>query len=267
MPFFKLLPKFAAVQLKTMTQFRANFLLGAVGQAIYTLLGVVFVDALLPAGESLNGWSFWHVILLFGFGDLAFGLSAIFMFRIFLGFEANYIIAGRLDQLLVQPLPVLTSLVLRNMDLNHLAVVLKGAALVALASDHLDLDWSLTAVVRIGVLAGCGAAVYAGLYLAFVSLGFWFRRRSSLALPVLSLNYLTQYPLSIYPTPLQAVLTFVLPLGLATYYPVHALLQFHGAPGIVTIPFWLLPVISALVLLFGIRAFHMGLRSYVGSGT
>lgn len=267
MPFLRLLPKFAAVQLKTMTQFRANFLLGAVGQFIYTLLGIIFVDTLLPAGETLNGWSFWQVILLFGFGDLAFGLSAIFMFRIFLGFEASYIIAGRLDQLLVQPLPVLSSLILHNIDLNHLAVVLKGAVLVALASSHLDLGWNLAAVARLALLAACGAAVYAGLYLAFVSLGFWFRRRSSLALPVLSLNYLTQYPLSIYPPPLQAALTFVLPLGLATYYPVNALLHFNGTPGIITIPFWLLPLLSALVLLFGIRVFHMGLRSYVSSGT
>ena len=176
-----LLPKVLAVHLKTMLVYRANFVMGALAQIVYTLLTAVFVDAFLLPGQTLQGWSFWQVIFLFGFGDLAFGLSAVFLFRIFLSFESDYIIEGRLDQLLVHPLPILYALILRNIDLNHLAVVLKGAVLVVVSASMLEMSWSIGRVAALVLLAVCGAAIYAGLYLAFVSLGFWFRRRASLA--------------------------------------------------------------------------------------
>jgi ABC-2 type transport system permease protein len=250
-----------------MLAYRADFVMGAVSQLVYALLGVAFVDAFMQPGETLLGWSFWQVIFLFGFGDLAFGLSAVFMFRVFLSFESEYVIHGRLDQLLVQPLPVLSGLILRNIDLNHLAVILKGLALVGLSAGMLGLEWSPAAVVRLAVLALCGAAVYGGVYLAFASLGFWFRRRASLAQPMLSLNYLTQYPLSIYPGPLQLLLTFVVPLGLATFYPAQIFLDIASPQVVATPQFWMLPLLALAVVALGAAIFHLGLRSYVSSGT
>lgn len=262
-----LLSKFLTVHLKIMTQYRANFLTGLISQLAYSLLSATFVGAVLGLEQTLQGWTFWHVIFLFGFGDLAFGLSAIFLFRIFFTFESEYIIEGKLDQILIQPLPPLFALVLRNIDLNHLAVVLKGLALMALASHMLGLTWQPAGLARLAILAVCGATVYGGLYIAFVSLGFWLRRRSSLALPVMSLNYITQYPLTIYPSPIQFLLTFVLPLGLATYYPAQVFLEIASPDALVTVRYWMLPVLSAVVLAVGVGLFHLGLRSYISSGT
>ncbi|BBF93483.1 ABC transporter permease [Blastochloris tepida] len=262
-----LLPVFLALHLKVMLQYRADFVMGAVGQIIYTLLSVAFIGAVMMPGTALDGWRFWDVMFLLGFGDVAFGLSAILFFRVFLSFESVYIIQGRLDQLLLQPLPVLPALILRNIDLNHLAVVIKGLVVVAVAAHMLDLAWSAARLAEFALLAASAATIYGGLYIAFVSLGFWFRRRASLARPVLSLNYLTQYPLTIYPGPVQVLLTFVLPLGLATFYPAQSFLGIAATNGVAEVAPWMMPLLALAVAAFGAGVFHLGLRRYVSSGT
>lgn len=262
-----LLFKFMAVHLKTMVQYRTDFFMGGVSQIVYTLLSVAFVDAFMSPGTTMQGWSFWQVIFLFGFGDLAFGLSAVFLFRIFLSFEYAYILQGRLDQLLTQPIPALYALILRNIDLNHTAIILKGLLIIGVSSKMIGLEWPAMRVLAFTVLAACGAIVYGGIYLAFVSLGFWFRRRSSLALPMLSLNYLIQYPLSIYPGPVQVFLSFIVPVGLATFYPAQRFLGLDSAQAVFSFQFWMLPLFASAIMGVGILLFHLGLRSYASSGT
>ena len=267
MRYLALLPAFLSLHLRVMLQYRTDFLMGMISQVIYTSLSVVFVESIMLPGQTLKGWSFWQMVFLFGFGDVAFGLSAIFLFRIFLSFEAVYIVHGKLDGVLVQPLPALYALVLHNIDLNHLAVVMKGLALIAVAAHMLEMSWPLEAVARLMMLAISAAAVYGGVYIGFLSLGFWFRRRASLAQPVLSLSYLTQYPLTIYPGPLQVLLTFVMPLGLATFYPTERFLGLESPDAVVSFELWLLPPMALLIVVLGVALFHLGLRQYSSSGT
>jgi ABC-2 type transport system permease protein len=267
MRYLSLLSTFLGMHLKTMLQYRVNFLMGTMSQIIYTLLSAIFVSTFMQSGDMLQGWNFWQVIFLFGFGDLSFGLSAVFMFRLFLSFESVYIIQGRLDHLLVQPVNPLYSLVLRNIDLNHVAIVIKGVALVVTARHMLNEAWSVLDVIGLAFLVICAAIVYTGLYLAFLSLGFWFKRRSSLALPMLSMNYLAQYPLSIYPGPLQLFLTFIVPVGLATFYPARLLLGITAEHSLYSFEFWILPLISLGVMALGLGIFRLGLHTYVSSGT
>jgi ABC-2 type transport system permease protein len=267
MRYLALLPVFLSLQLKIMLQYRADFLMGLLSQLIYTALSVVFIDSVMAPDETLKGWSFWQVVFLFGFGDVAFGLNAIFLFRLFLSFEAAYVIHGKLDQLLVQPVPALYGLVLSNIDLNHLAVVAKGVVLIVVAASMLGLTWTPGSLAMLALLAASAAAVYGGVYVGFLSLGFWFRRRASLSQPVLSLSYLTQYPLPIYPGPLQVALTFVLPLGLATFYPAQAFLGLATPSATAIIAWWMLPPVALAIAGLGTLVFLLGLRSYASSGT
>ena len=47
-----LLPVFLALHLKVMLQYRADFVMGAVGQVIYTLLSVAFIGAVMMPGAD-----------------------------------------------------------------------------------------------------------------------------------------------------------------------------------------------------------------------
>lgn len=254
-------------QLQVEMQYRVNLVVGIVSQLTFTLLSVAFVGVFLGAGASINGWHFWEIVFLFGLGDLTFGLSAIFLFRTFLIFDAQYIIEGGLDQVLVQPIHPLANLIFRNLDVSNCLIVLKGALIVWTASVSLPLAWDPSRLAALLVLVLCGALMYAGVYVVFFSLGFWLPRRTSFAGPLLSLNYLTQYPLSIYPEGLQFFLSFVIPLGFAAFYPAQVFLGIR--PGIqgFWIPFFMIPAAAALVWGGAWAVFHLGLKRYQSSGT
>ncbi|MBM9535991.1 ABC transporter permease [Desulfobulbus alkaliphilus] len=259
--------RFMGVHMKTMLLYRTNFFVGLTSQIIYTVLSLSFVGAFLAGGRVINGWDFGRIIFLLGFGDVAFGLSAIFLFRIFVGFEQTYIIHGGLDKLLVQPLCILFNLMLRNMDLNQGAVVIKGIVVMLIGAQLSGTVWTTALVLLVAVLALSGAMVYCAVYVAFLTLGFWFRRRNSLVGPMLSMNYLVQYPLSIYPTPLQVFLTLFIPLGLATYYPARAFLEIQEDGALINLAWWPLPLLGLCSLVLASVVFHVGLRNYASSGT
>lgn len=254
-------------QLMVEMQYRANLVVGLVSQLTFTLLSVAFVGTFLRAGVSVNGWGFWDIVFLFGLGDMTFGLSAVFIFRTFLIFDTRYLIEGHLDQLLVQPLPPLVNLIFRNLDVTNVIVVLKGVLIVGLASLYLPQSWDLFRLIFFLILIICGALLYGGLYVFFFSLGFWWPRRTSFAWPLLSLNYLTQYPLSIYPDFLQIFLSFIIPLGFAAFYPAQAFLGIRPGLQGFWMPALVIPLAVALVWVAALTAFHLGLKRYQSSGT
>lgn len=254
-------------QLQVEMQYRANLAVGLVSQLTFTLLSVAFVGTFLKAGVSINGWSFWEIVFLFGLGDMTFGLSAILVFRTFLSFDSRYVLEGQLDQILVQPLNPLANLIFRNLDVNHLVVVLKGALIVGIASGALAQSWDLVRLLAFLFLTWCGALMYVGIYVCFFSLGFWWPRRTSFAWPLLSLNYLTQYPLSIYPRGLQFFLSFMVPLGFAAFYPAQAFLGIRPGLQGFWIPAFVIPLAVALVWVAAWTLFHAGLKRYQSTGT
>lgn len=255
------------MQLKVEMQYRANLLLGLVSQLIFTLLGVAFIGTFIQAGGSINGWGFWEIVFLFGLGDLTFGLSAIFLFRVFLVFDSHYVIEGGLDRVLTQPLHPLLILIFRNLSVNDGVIVIKGLGITLTASLFLALSWSFQRILIFALLILLGALVYAGVYVACLSLGFWFPRRSSVMAPLLSLNYLTQYPLTIYPEGLQLVLSFIIPLGFTSFYPAQAFLGVEpGLQGFL-VPFWYIPLVTLVVLGVAWSLFTLGLSRYQSSGT
>lgn len=255
------------MQLQVEMRYRTNLWVGLISQVTYTLLSVAFVGTFLQDGAAVNGWGFWDIIFLFGLGDITFGLSAIFVFRAFLVFDSQYVIEGGLDQILTQPIHPLVNLIFRNLNVNDGIIVLKGLAIVWLASWSLPLSWSPPRFLLFGMLALSGALVYAGVYVLFLSLGFWLPRRTSFAGPLLSLNYLTQYPLTIYPEGLQVFLSFIVPLGFASFYPAQAFL--HLDPGLqgFLVPLLYIPLAAILVAAIAWGVFSLGLGRYQSSGT
>ena len=66
---------------------------------------------------------------------------------------------------------------------------------------------------------------------------------------------------------MQALLTFVLPLGLATFYPAQSFLGIAAADGVAEVAPWMMPPLALAIAALGAGVFHLGLRRYVSSGT
>jgi len=258
--------KCLSAQLKTESFYRVNFIIGLVSQVIFSLLSIAFVGAFMNGGLVLAGWHFADVLFLLGFSDITFGLSAILFFRAFLIFDPVYLLDGELDHLLLQPIHPLLNLILRNASSTNLIIVLKGVVITGIAA---RLNGFPFTAVNLALLAGAvliGTTAYAGIFLLFMAIGFWFPRRSSISAPLLSLNMLAQFPLTVYPEWLQVFLTFLLPLGFVSFYPVQAALGFAALVPAAGLSWLLLIAVPLLSLALGISAFSIGLRKYESVG-
>ena len=112
-----------------------------------------------------------------------------------------------------------------------------------------------------GVLIQSGAMILLG------SLSFWMLRSSDLAgIVYYDMRTFVHYPLSIFPSFIRIILTYVLPWAIINYYPSLIILQKVQTTeefilGILS------PVISILFFLLSLFVFNRGLRRYSGSGS
>ena len=75
----------------------------------------------------------------------------------------------------------------------------------------------------------------------------------------------TMYPLSMYPEAMQFILTYLIPVGWISFYPVSALLGKGSAYSAMPVPLITLGVGIVVMLIAG-AYFDMGLRKYESAG-
>ena len=75
----------------------------------------------------------------------------------------------------------------------------------------------------------------------------------------------TMYPLSMYPESMQFILTYLIPVGWISFYPVSALLGIDSAYNAMLVPLITL-VVGILVMIVAGVYFDIGLRKYESAG-
>ena len=112
----------------------------------------------------------------------------------------------------------------------------------------------------LAVLSGGG--IFIALNLITCVTSFWIVDSIPVTRLVFDNHLFAQYPLTIYPKAINILLTWIVPYGLASFYPASYLLD-RGAGNLA----WIAPFISALLLFLGYRFWQFGLRHYNSTGT
>ena len=125
----------------------------------------------------------------------------------------------------------------------------------------------LLAISVLLVIVG-GTLIYWSYLTLISSIAFWTMRSQPLADASLELMARgTFYPLTVYPWPLQALLTFVLPLGFIGFYPAC---DFLGQSANTSLPLdvalWT-PAVGVAMLVLALAVFAAGLRRYESAGS
>jgi ABC-2 type transport system permease protein len=252
---------FLTQRLKALMEYRVNFIIGAASTIFLQASSILAIWVVMQKVPTLNGWNYDEILLVYGLITLAKSINHMFADNLWtLG--RVYIRSGGFDRFLVRPIDPLFHLLADRFCQDGVGNFLVGVALVVKSSLALAIAWTPLKVLLLLVAVISGGFIFIALNLLTCTAAFWIVDSVPVTRLVFDNHLFAQYPLSIYPKAIGILLTWVVPYGLASFYPAAFLLD--RELGWLA---WLAPLAAALLLYLGYRFFQFGLRHYSGTGT
>ena len=252
-------------RIRSQATFRASFLADLAGQVL--IVGTEFLElwVILSQVSTLGGMTLPQVAVVYGLGALAFGIADMLFGEI--DGLSSAIRSGKLESLLIRPVPVLLQISSLDLSLRRIGRILVGLAMFVTALGIAGFQPTV-ATVALAILAPpAGALILGALFTLAGALQFWLVDGREFANAfTYGGNYVATTPGAVFALPLRAFFTFVVPATLIAYAPTLALLDL---PGPLLVPAWAgwagLPAALLAWIVAG-TAWRAGVRRYTGAG-
>lgn len=259
----RLLWSLIRASVRAQMQYKASFILLSVGQFFAVGADFLALWALFDRFGALPGWTLPQIALLYGMVALAFALAEM-VGRAFDQF-GPVVKSGEFDRFLLRPWPTALLLAGQTFELSRLGRIAVGATALAWGCAGAGIVWTFPkALLLLGAVLG-GACTFYGVLILQATLCFW--TVESLEI-VNAVTYggitAAQMPLTIYPSGLRLLFTFVVPLACMNYIPADALLDRSTLPGWAP---WAAPLVGVAFLLAALQVWKVGERHYTSTGS
>ncbi len=261
----RLYTRYLGISFRGQMQYRAAFIMAAVGHFLITALEFLAILALFDRFGSLDDWSLPEVALFYGIINVAFSISDATS----RGFDTfhNMVKGGDFDRLLLRPRTTVLQLAGQELVLKRVGRFAQGLAVLLWAAWRLQVTWTPAHVGLLLFAVLGGACLFYGLIVLQATLAFWTTESIEIANTVTYGGVETaQYPLTIYRPWFRRFFTFVVPLACVNYYPVCVILERPGA-GVPAWFGWASPAVGVLFLLVCLRIWQFGVRHYRSTGS
>ncbi len=230
-------------------QFKVNFLLWIVVEALWFALQLSFMTVLYTHTESIAGWSKWEVVLLVGCNQFIQQLfTALFLTNI--TDLSEHIRTGRLDFMLLLPVNTRFLISLRKVDWGNYVNAALGLAVMVYAGRQMDLHPTLLQIVGFGVLSGAGVLIHYSLMFLLATISFWTVRAQGIVWGYYNLFNIARLPDTAFRGVYRMMFTWVLPVLLVSNVPARLILA-------------KLESVESVLMLTGLAAVCFGLSEVV----
>jgi ABC-2 type transport system permease protein len=247
---------------KVRVSYRGDFFISLVTSFAATVFGLAFVVVLFQKVPQLAGWRFEEVLFLYGFSLVPYGLFNVISMNLY-NFGNDYIIEGKFDRILLRPISSLFQILFETFRLESLQEVATGIFCMAWASSRLHVVWMPGKILLFLFFALCAGFIYISIFLILTTVSFWFEDRIGVHPPVWNVIAFGRYPLSIYSGVVQFFLCWIIPFGLASFYPSVKLLGRSVSPEYAP----LLPVVAVIFFTGAVSLWNLGTRHYSSTGS
>lgn len=252
---------YLAQRVKVRLAYRTDFVVNAIGEVLLAAVGVLFLETLFSHVDTLGSWTGPEVLFCWGFAETVVGLFFI-GFNGLYALNQRYILGGELDRALLRPVDPYLQVLLDNVSLEDVPIALLGLGVMAYAATGMP-PIPLWKLPFLPLFLASATGVMGGLLTALSSIGFHLHHRGTAVGLVFQLSTFTRYPIDVFAKPLRWLLTFVLPLAFAGFYP---------AAFFMDRPEWLgyalaQPLVGGACMAFGYFAWRFGLEHYTSSGS
>jgi len=248
--------------LKTLMEYRTDFLIGMLSFFILQSSNIIFMTLIFNRIPHLNGWTFHQVLFIYGFSQIPRGLDHLFTDNLWL--LANvYVRTGQFDKYLLRPINPLFHLIAERFQPDAFGEILIGVSIFTYSYIKLGLSFTLLQWILLILAILAGIVIYTSIKLLGASLALWTKRSQHFLFIIYQFADFASYPLSIFSGFIKAVLTFVVPFAFVAFIPAS---YFLGKPAISYAVLWSV-LVAILLFTFAYQiVWKRGLKDYESTG-
>lgn len=210
--------------------------------------------------DTLAGWGPGELIALLGVFRLVNALMASLIWPNTERFNTS-IRDGSFDYVLLQPANSMLLVSINRMVVWRIWDLVLAGGLIA-AGVRISQTTGVESLAGFLVLAASGLVVIYSLWIVMIALTFWFIKFDNNVTILQALLEAGRYPVMVYPAWLRLIVTFVIPIALATTVPLQ------GLRGELTTGNTLVFLAAgALSLLIASQVWRAGLKRYAGASS
>jgi len=225
------------------------------------IVGFAAIRFVVEEFGSINGWDGGQLAFLYGLSVLSHALSMIFFVQgWFMGYS---VIDGEFDRYLTRPMSVIYQFFFTQINIFGVTDLVPGIIVFIYGCRQVSFAWSLRNVLMLLALLAGATLIRGGIYIMIGTTSFFTRSVNDFGGYTQEIfDKTTMYPLSMYPESVQFLLTYIIPIGWVSFYPVSGLLGkgFCAAP-LVTLAIGITVISIAAVI------FKAGLKRYESAGS
>ena len=253
--------KILVQDLKSKMSYRADFVISNIGMIVSNLVGFVTFYILFQNFPSINGWTMYEMLFLYGFSLVA--LTPVQCF-----FDNNWnlryaVKTGDFIKYCFRPINIFFYYISEVFDVKGLGQLAFGVGTLVYAWKNLAIPVTPVIIAQT-VLFLLAASLFMIAIMNFAAATcFWIQNSGYIMVIMFRFKDFAKYPASIFNSVFRIVFTFVIPIAFIAYYPSLVVLR----PASVPLLSWLSPLIGLLFFYLSYRFWLLGARKYDGTGS
>ena len=261
MYFLKLISTFFKVNVQMSLAYRADTVVNILLNLMWLGWELLGLSIIFNNTTSLGGWGIGELIALLGVFRLINTLMIALIWPNTQRFNES-IRDGSLDYTLLQPAPSMFLVTFSRITVWRIWDLVLAVILIVTG---ISISGDVTtpgSILTFLLLTVSGALVLYSLWIVLIALTFWFTKFDNNVTILQALLDAGRYPVSVYPVWLQVIVTYFIPIAVATNIPLQAL-RGELTPGRVLIYLG----VSAAAFLVASRVWKAGVKRYSGASS
>jgi ABC-2 type transport system permease protein len=261
MYFLKLLSTFFKVNVQMSLAYRADTLVSILLNLMWLGWELLGLSIIFNNTETLGGWGFGELIALLGVFRLINTLMIALIWPNTEKFNQS-IRDGSMDYTILQPVSSMFLVTFSRINVWRGWDLILATVLIVIGINMSGDVTTPLSVLTFILLTVSGAIVIYSLWIVLIALTFWFTKFDNNVTILQALLDAGRYPVTVYPVWLRIIVTFVIPIAVATTVPLQALRGELNLPRVI-----LFVVVSIVSFLVASRVWKAGLKQYSGASS
>ena len=224
MHFFKLISTLFKVNVQMAVAYRADAVINILLNLMWLGWELLGLSIIFSNTETLGGWGFGELLALLGIFKIVHTMMMTLVWPNTEKFN-QAIRDGSMDYTILQPVSSMFLITFSRINIWRLWDLVVAVLLIVIGINRAGDVTTPLSIFYFILLTACGAVVIYSLWIVMIAFTFYFTKFDNNVTLLQALLDAGRYPVSVYPPWLQIIVTFIIPIAVATTIPVRGLRQ------------------------------------------